>query len=342
MRAVLVYTTPQPLRRHRAPSLGSRRSTGEAQPWTLTHTTTTPPFTTRCFCPAASRASISACCMTSCWACRSKTWRASRTGLPARSPPRGLPSRCTATTRPTNASSPSTAFREVLSGEEWSGLEAGLTQRLKALNMFLEDVYGPARIIEDGVIPLDVVRGCPQYRVEMRGFSALHGTWVAICGTDIVRTNDGFMVLEDNLRVPSGVSYMLANRKAAKSSLRRLYRSLSRARGGTLRPDARGHAARACPARNCGPFHRAADARCVQLRLLRAHVSGARAGGGAGGGTRPAGERRVRVHAHHFRTEACGRDLPPRRRRLHRPACVPSGLAAGRTRPDARLQAGQR
>ena len=113
----------------------------------------------------------------------------------------------------------------VLSGEEWSGLEAGLTQRLKVLNMFLEDVYGPARIIEDGVIPLDVVRGCPQYRVEMRGFSALHGTWVAICGTDIVRTNDGFMVLEDNLRVPSGVSYMLANRKAAKASLRRLYRS---------------------------------------------------------------------------------------------------------------------
>ena len=58
----------------------------------------------------------------------------------------------------------------------------------------------------------------------MRGFSPPHGTWVAICGTDLVRTNDGFMVLEDNLRVPSGVSYMLANRKVAKSSLRRLYR----------------------------------------------------------------------------------------------------------------------
>ena len=59
----------------------------------------------------------------------------------------------------------------------------------------------------------------------MRGFSAPHGAWVAICGTDLVRTNDGFRVLEDNLRVPSGVSYMLANRKAAKASLRRLYRS---------------------------------------------------------------------------------------------------------------------
>ena len=113
----------------------------------------------------------------------------------------------------------------VLSGAEWRQLEAGLTQRLKALNLFLEDVYSDTRIVADGVIPVEVVRGCPQYRIEMRGFSAPYGTWVAICGTDIVRTGDGFMVLEDNLRVPSGVSYMLANRKAVKASLRRLYRS---------------------------------------------------------------------------------------------------------------------
>jgi uncharacterized circularly permuted ATP-grasp superfamily protein len=104
-------------------------------------------------------------------------------------------------------------------------LEAGLTQRVKALNLFLEDVYSEARIIGDGVIPVDVVRECPQYRIEMRGFSPPHGTWVAICGTDLARTNDGFLVLEDNLRVPSGVSYMIANRKAVKASLRRLYRS---------------------------------------------------------------------------------------------------------------------
>ncbi len=113
----------------------------------------------------------------------------------------------------------------VLPGAEWRQLEKGLDQRIKALNLFLEDVYGEARIIDDGVIPVDVVRDCPQYRVEMRGFSAPQGVWVAICGTDLVRTNDGFMVLEDNLRVPSGVSYMIANRKAVKASLRRLYRS---------------------------------------------------------------------------------------------------------------------
>ena len=113
----------------------------------------------------------------------------------------------------------------VLAAAEWRHLETGLTQRLKALNLFLADVYGPARIVQDGVIPVDVVRGCPHYRVEMRGFEAPHGVWVAVCGTDLVRTNEGFKVLEDNLRVPSGVAYMLANRKAVKASFRRLYRS---------------------------------------------------------------------------------------------------------------------
>lgn len=112
----------------------------------------------------------------------------------------------------------------ILPGDEWRHLEAGLTQRLAALNHFLQDIYGEARILTDGVVPLDMVRDCPQYRMQMRGVQIPNGTWVAICGTDIVRTNDGFRVLEDNLRVPSGVSYMIANRKAVKKSLRRLYR----------------------------------------------------------------------------------------------------------------------
>ena len=112
----------------------------------------------------------------------------------------------------------------ILSGSEWTQLEAGLTQRVGALNLFLEDVYGDARIVADGGVPADVVRGCPQYRIEMRGVPVPNGTWVAVCGTDLVRTNDGFVVLEDNLRCPSGVSYMIANRKVVKANLRRLYR----------------------------------------------------------------------------------------------------------------------
>ena len=113
----------------------------------------------------------------------------------------------------------------VLANAEWRHIEAGLDQRVRALNLFLEDVYNDAKIISDGVIPADVVRDCPQYRVEMRGLSAPHGAWVAICGTDLVRTNDGFRVLEDNLRVPSGVSYMIATRKTVKANLRNAYRS---------------------------------------------------------------------------------------------------------------------
>ena len=113
----------------------------------------------------------------------------------------------------------------VVSAAEWGLLESGLTQRIAALNRFLDDVYDKARIVSDGVIPVDLVRGCPQYRIEMRGVHVPHGTWVAVCGTDLVRTHDGFLVLEDNLRSPSGVSYMIANRKVVKRNLRRVYRS---------------------------------------------------------------------------------------------------------------------
>ena len=113
----------------------------------------------------------------------------------------------------------------ILPADTWKMLESGLVQRLRALNLFIEDVYNGARIIQDGVIPPDIVLDCPQYRQEMEGYSAPNGTWVAICGTDLVRTQDGFYVLEDNLRSPSGVSYMVATRRAAKASFRRLYRS---------------------------------------------------------------------------------------------------------------------
>ncbi len=94
----------------------------------------------------------------------------------------------------------------VLTGTEWQQIETGLIQRLAALNRFLADVYGEARIVADGVIPADMVRGCPQYRIEMRDVTVPHGTWIAVCGTDIVRTIDGFKVLEDNLRLPDPIS----------------------------------------------------------------------------------------------------------------------------------------
>ena len=113
----------------------------------------------------------------------------------------------------------------VLTASDWRGTSDGLTQRMRALNFFLQDVYSEGRIIDDGVIPEDMIKGCPHYRPEMQDFNPPNGTWVAVCGSDVVRTIDGYRVLEDNLRVPSGVSYMIANRKSAKASLPRLYRS---------------------------------------------------------------------------------------------------------------------
>jgi len=113
----------------------------------------------------------------------------------------------------------------LLTADEWAHLERGLKQRLAALNLFLRDIYHEGRCLKDKVVPLDLVLGCPQYRVEMRGLEVPRGVYVAVCGTDVVRTREGFAVLEDNLRVPSGVSYMLACRGAIKNALPRLYRA---------------------------------------------------------------------------------------------------------------------
>ena len=113
----------------------------------------------------------------------------------------------------------------VLTAAEWDHIDRGLRQRLTAMNLFLRDIYHEGRSLRDGVVPPDLVLGCPQYRVEMRGLKVPYNVYVAICGTDVVRTNDGFAVLEDNLRVPSGVSYMLACRSAIKKAFPQLYRA---------------------------------------------------------------------------------------------------------------------
>ncbi len=103
----------------------------------------------------------------------------------------------------------------LFSRREWQKLEQGLFQRVKALNMFLTDVYGKQEVLRAGVLPRDLVLRNPGYRPEMAGFRAPHDIWVHIAGIDIVRVDDeDFYVLEDNARTPSGVSYMLENREA--------------------------------------------------------------------------------------------------------------------------------
>ncbi|MFZ9983183.1 MAG: circularly permuted type 2 ATP-grasp protein [Burkholderiaceae bacterium] len=103
----------------------------------------------------------------------------------------------------------------VLSGSEWARLERGLQQRVQALNAFLEDVYCEGgRIIQEGIVPAELIYQNPQYRPEIAGIRLPHKVWAHISGVDIVRAGQGeFYVLEDNLRVPSGVSYMIEDRR---------------------------------------------------------------------------------------------------------------------------------
>jgi uncharacterized circularly permuted ATP-grasp superfamily protein len=102
----------------------------------------------------------------------------------------------------------------ILSQSEWARMEAGLKQRVTALNMFIADVYGAQSVIRAGVVPADIILRNACYRPEMAGFRAPHDVWVHIAGIDIVRVDDkDFYVLEDNARTPSGVSYMLENRE---------------------------------------------------------------------------------------------------------------------------------
>lgn len=105
----------------------------------------------------------------------------------------------------------------IITAEEWTKIELGIKQRLKALNLFIKDIYNDQFIIKDGIIPGELIYSNPSYLREMKGVKVPHDVYVHISGVDLIRNNDGeFYVLEDNLRTPSGVSYMLENREISK------------------------------------------------------------------------------------------------------------------------------
>jgi uncharacterized circularly permuted ATP-grasp superfamily protein len=111
----------------------------------------------------------------------------------------------------------------VLTAREWEGLERGVQQRVAALNAFIGDVYHDQKILKDGVVPSALVLGNSNFRPEMVGLDVPHGTYVHVCGVDLVRDETGgFLVLEDNARTPSGVSYVLENR----NMMRRIFPDL--------------------------------------------------------------------------------------------------------------------
>jgi uncharacterized circularly permuted ATP-grasp superfamily protein len=115
----------------------------------------------------------------------------------------------------------------VIQASEWKQIESGLTQRIQALNLFIDDIYHDQKILKDKIIPADMVKTSGGFRSQCMGLNPPRRIWIHITGTDLVRDADGkFYVLEDNLRCPSGVSYVLENRAVLKRTLPHVFQSM--------------------------------------------------------------------------------------------------------------------
>lgn len=116
----------------------------------------------------------------------------------------------------------------IIDGSEWSMIESGLAQRIRALNLFVDDIYNDQKILKDGIVPTEMILSAPTYRPQMAGFSPAEKVWCHISGVDLVRDRDGTIyVLEDNLRCPSGVSYVLENREIMKRAFATVFEGMS-------------------------------------------------------------------------------------------------------------------
>jgi len=105
----------------------------------------------------------------------------------------------------------------IINSDEWEYIEKGIKQRVTALNLFLKDVYSDQFIIKDGIVPIEIIYSCPHFLREMCNVKVPHDIYIHIAGIDLIRDNDGtYYILEDNVRTPSGVSYMLENREITK------------------------------------------------------------------------------------------------------------------------------
>ena len=118
-------------------------------------------------------------------------------------------------------------FPRIIPNAEWMQVENGVIQRNKAINLFLYDIYHDKKILKDKVVPADLIFSSKNYLKEMIGFTPQGGIYTHISGTDLIKHTDGqYYILEDNLRCPSGVSYVLSNRVALKKSLFELFDKL--------------------------------------------------------------------------------------------------------------------
>ena len=226
----------------------------------------------------------------------------------------------------------------VLSGEEWRDIKRGLAQRIRALNHFVDDVYHAREIVREGLVPWRLVASCSHFARAVHGIRPPGGVYTHVAGCDLVRHSDGtWKVIEDNVRIPSGISYVLENRAAMARLVPELFTSyrvrpvehypqlLLRALR-SVAPSAESEATVVVwtpgPA-NPAYFEHAFLARQMGVELVEAS------------------DLVVRDDVLYMRTtrglRARPRGLPAPRRRLRRPARVPARLAAGRAGPGARL-----
>lgn len=116
----------------------------------------------------------------------------------------------------------------IVSSQDWNRLEKGLIQRIQALNLFLDDIYHDQKILKDKVVPTELILSASSFRKECVGLNPPQGIWIHVTGTDLIRDPAGeFLVLEDNLRCPSGVSYVLENRELVKRAFPQLFGKLN-------------------------------------------------------------------------------------------------------------------
>ncbi len=231
----------------------------------------------------------------------------------------------------------------IITAAQWRHVESGVAQRVRALEAFLADVYGAGEALRDGIVPNRVVVTSQHFIREAAGVVPANGVRIQIAGVDLIRDERGdFRVLEDNVRTPSGVSYVMENRRFMATVLPEVF-AATRIRAVEAYPSMLLNALRAAAPRGVDePTVVVLTPGRAQLGLLRAHAARPRDGRRAGRRPRPGLHRQRGGDADDRRRAAGGRDLPPDRRRVPRPGALPDRLHARLRRPDQRGAGRQR
>ncbi len=234
----------------------------------------------------------------------------------------------------------------IFTTKEWQVISDGVAQRVRALEAFLDDIYNSARILHDGLIPHHLITSSPGFLRLVKAVNPPNGVRIQVAGIDIVRDEDGsFAVLEDNLRSPSGVSYVLANRAAMARVLPEIFWGQQIQLVADYPARLVQALRRAAPAGVVGPERRRTHAGRLQLGFLRARAPRPADGSSPRRGQGPHLSRGGRLPADHRRRGPGPRHLPACGRRVPRPAAVqarvPRRLSRARERSAGRSRDGR-